>query len=53
MEVPLVEMKVRVDGMKEPRRWEVRPSSMGRGRVVGIFVSELWVSWGKDMRKGR
>lgn len=41
----LVEMRVKVDGMREPRRREVRTSSMERGRVVGTFGSELWVSY--------
>jgi hypothetical protein len=40
--VSLVVMMVKVDGMRNPRRWEVRTST-GRGKVVGIFASELWV----------
>jgi hypothetical protein len=51
--VSLVEMRVRVDGMREVRRWDVRPSSMGRGRVVGIFASELWVNYDANARRSR
>lgn len=44
----LVEIRLRAAGIGEPRRWEVRPSSMGRGRVLGIAVSGLWISYGME-----
>ena len=49
----LVEMRVKVDGMREPRRWEVRPSSIGRGRVVeSLRLSCGLVNNGMDIGKG-
>ena len=39
-----VEIRLRAAGIGKPGRWEVRPSSTGRGRVLGIAASESWIS---------